>query len=93
MPILPPSTASVLDSVYSAIAAATVRLDGKLESLQAIGGQLLGNGTFYSQQVVNNSWRKMCEYLASIGFTVLTGDDLIAVARSGSDGPSDADVG
>ena len=38
------------DTVYEIISAANVRLNGKLETLQAIGGNVLGNtNAFYPQ--------------------------------------------
>jgi hypothetical protein len=71
MPIFPPLAASVLDTVYSVLAAAKVRLNDSLPTLQPVGGQILGNGSPFSQQITNNAWRKMLEYLASLGFTAL----------------------
>ncbi len=60
-----------LDSVIVAINAANTRLNGKVETLQAIGGQIVGNTNSFSQQVVNDAWRKMQARLADNRFSEL----------------------
>ena len=59
------------DNVIVAINAAQTRLNGKLETLQAIGGQLVGNTNSFSQQVVNDAWRKLMARLADLRFSEL----------------------
>ena len=58
-----------LDSVMTAINAANVRLNGKVETLQAVGGQIVGNTNSFSQQVVNSAWRKLMSRLADGRFS------------------------
>lgn len=60
-----------LDSVITAINAANVRLNGKVETLQPTGGQLVGNTNSFSQQTVNSAWRKMQAVLADMRYTAL----------------------
>ncbi len=60
-----------LDSVIVAINAANTRLNGKVETLQAIGGQIVGNTQSFSQQVVNDAWRKLMARLADGRFSEL----------------------
>ena len=60
-----------LDSVIVAINAANVRLNGNVETLQAIGGQIVGNTQAFSQQAVNSAWRKFQARLADLRFSGL----------------------
>ena len=76
MPILPPSGGS-LDTVNSVLTAAAARLNDKVETLLPVSGSLLGSGIYFTQQTVNTSWRKMCEFLANIGFTPLKDEAII----------------
>lgn len=59
------------DSLILAINAANTRLNGKVETLQAIGGQLIGNTQAFSQQVVNDAWRKLQNKLADLRYSAL----------------------
>jgi len=61
--------AAPFDTVITAVNAANVRLNGKVETLQAIGGQLVGNTNSFSQQVVNNAWRKLQAKLADLRYS------------------------
>ena len=63
--------AAPFDTVITAVNAANVRLNGKVETLQAVGGQLVGNTNSFSQQVVNNAWRKMQAKLADLRYSDL----------------------
>ncbi len=59
------------DSVIVAINAANTRLNGRVETLQPIGGQVVGNTQAFSQQVVNDAWRKMQGRLADLRYSGL----------------------
>ena len=61
--------AAPFDVLITAINAANVRLSGKVETLQAIGGQLVGNTNSFSQQAVNNAWRKLQAKLADLRYS------------------------
>lgn len=65
-----PATAPY-DSVIVAINAANTRLNGRVETLQPIGGQIVGNTNAFSQQVVNDAWRKMQSRLADLRYSGL----------------------
>lgn len=60
-----------LDPVITAVNAANTRLNGKVETLQAIGGQVIGNTQAFSQQVVNDAWRKLQNRLADMRYSGL----------------------
>jgi hypothetical protein len=60
-----------LDLVFSAITIANTRLNGKVETLQPIGGQVIGNTNAFSQQVVNSAWRKLQNKLADMRYAPL----------------------
>ena len=76
MPILPPGTGS-LDTVNSVLTATAARLNDKVETLLPVSGSLLGSGIYFTQQSVNTAWRKMCEFLANVGFTALKQEAII----------------
>ena len=76
MPILPPGTGS-LDTVNSVLTATAARLNDKVETLLPVSGSLLGSGIYFTQQSVNTAWRKMCEFLATVGFTALKQEAII----------------
>lgn len=59
------------DQLIEAINAANTRLNGKVETLQAIGGQIVGNTDSFSQQTVNDAWRKLQKKLANMRFSEL----------------------
>lgn len=76
MPILPPIIGA-LDSVNSVLTAAMTRLGDDVDTLEPTSGSVLGSGIYFTQQVVNTSWRKMCEFLANIGFTALKQEQVV----------------
>ncbi len=78
MPVLPPITGSVLDTVNSVLTAAATRLGDDVQTLQAVSGSLLDKGIYFTQQTVNSSWREMCEFLANIGFTALKQEAIVS---------------
>ena len=59
------------DTVITAINAANTRLNGRVETLQPIGGQIVGNTQAFSQQVCNDAWRKMQNKLADLRYSGL----------------------
>src|SRR5215831_15943213 len=63
--------AAPYDIVNDVINEAKVRLGDKIDTLVAIGGQMLGNTQPFTQQLINNAWRKMQEYLADLGYSGL----------------------
>ena len=76
------------DSVIVAINAANTRLNGKVETLQAIGGQIVGNTNSFSQQVVNDAWRKMQNKLSDLRYSGLQQETVFtAVGATGSTDP------
>lgn len=77
MPILPPITAQPQDSVTSVLNAARVRVNDELKTLHAVSGKLLKNNAPFTQQVVNNAWRKTQECLANHGYTDLKQEQVI----------------
>ena len=78
-----------LDPVYSILNAAKVRLNDAIPSLQAISGRLLSNNSEFSQQVVNNAWRRLQEFCANRGLTLLKQEAIISqFPVAGSTDPS-----
>lgn len=73
-----------LDPVIVAINAANTRLNGKVETLSAIGGQIVGNTNSFSQQVVNSAWRKLMAQLAEHRFSELQAETVFVNVPSAS---------
>ena len=76
MPFVP-TTVAPFDSAYAILAAAKVRLNDTLPTLFPVGGKLLENSQVQTQQIFNTSLRKMQEYLANMGYTKLTDEQVI----------------
>jgi hypothetical protein len=77
-----------LDNLIVAINAANVRLSGKVETLYPVGGQLVGNSNAFSQQAVNNAYRKMQNRMADMRFSGLQTDTVFSnVPVTGSSDP------
>ena len=77
------------DTVIVAVNAANTRLNGRVDTLQPIGGQLVGNTNSFSQQVVNDAWRKMQNKLADWRYSGLQTEVLFtAVGATGSTDPA-----
>lgn len=66
--------AAPLDNLIVAINSANTRLNGVVETLVATGGQLSGNTNSFSQQIVNNGWRKLMNRLADLRYSGLQND-------------------
>lgn len=77
MPILPPQSASVFDTVNDILNVAKVRLNDELPALVAISGQLLDSGIYTTQQRFNNAWRNMLEFCGNRGLNVLKQEAVI----------------
>lgn len=77
-----------LDTVIVAVNAANTRLNGRVETLQAVGGQLVGNYQAFSQQVVNDAWRKLQQRLGDLRYSELQAETVfVAVPASASNDP------
>jgi len=57
------------DIVNTIRLAAEARLNGIITTLQPVSGQLLKNSQPFSQQITNNSWRKLQEFLAELKYS------------------------
>ena len=77
------------DTVMSVINAANVRLNGRVETLQAIGGQILGNTDAYSNRAVNDAWRKLQNGLADKRYAGLQDEIVLSnVPAAGAPDPT-----
>ena len=65
------------DTLFEIITAANTRLNGAVETLAPIGGQIVGNSNSFSQQVVNDAFRKMQNKLADLRYSGLQSDALL----------------
>lgn len=61
--------AAPYDIVNTAINAAKIRLSDSVDTLSPVGGKLLDNTNAFTQQTVNNAWRKMQQYLMELGYS------------------------
>ena len=59
------------DTVITVINAVNARLNGEVDSLLPLGGQILDNTQAFSQQLVNSAWRRLQEKLVTLGFALL----------------------
>lgn len=57
--------AAPYDSVNAVLYAIRARIGDEINTLLPLGGQLASNGQYYSQQLVNNAWRKLQQFLVS----------------------------
>jgi len=62
------------DTVMTAINAAKVRLNDDITTLAPISGKLLDNTQPFTQQTVNQAWRKLQEFLRDLGYSGLRGE-------------------
>jgi len=78
------------DNLTTILNAARAYASDKLSSLYPTGGKILDNTDAFSQQIVNNGWRKMQEQLADWGNTafkqevIFTGFPIITSANPGA---------
>lgn len=66
------------DTVTTVINAARTRLNDVINTLAPVGGKILDNTQPFSQQVVNDAWRKLQEFLADIGYSGLDQETVLA---------------
>ena len=59
------------DILIDVINAARTRLNDEVTTLAPIGGKILKNTQPFTQQAVNDAWRKIQEFLADLGYTGL----------------------
>lgn len=59
------------DTVITVVNAANTRLNGEVDSLLPLGGQILDNTQAFSQQLVNSAYRKLQEKLVTLGLVLL----------------------
>lgn len=64
-------TLSQYDIVMTVLNAVKVRLNDEIVSLAPIGGKILKNTQYFSQQTVNDAWRLLQECLSDLGYTGL----------------------
>lgn len=77
------------DTVQSAINAARAHLNDKLDTLAGVSGKLLGTPTNFSQQITNNAWRRMQNYLGNKGYSRFTNEVICtALPLAGSQDPA-----
>ena len=77
MPVLPPTAASPVDIVNVFLNAARTRLNDRLDTLVAVGGKVLQNNQAFSQQCVNDAWRKFQEKATDLGSTIFTDEKIL----------------
>ena len=65
------------DTLYEIITAANTRLNGAVETLAAIGGQIVGNTNAFSQQVCNDAYRKLQNKLADLRYSGLQAETVL----------------
>jgi hypothetical protein len=78
MPIIPPPTATPYDTVSFVLDAARVRMNDEITTLQPTRGQILKSTNEFTQQVCNNGWRKMQDFLGSLGMARFRGEAIIS---------------
>lgn len=62
------------DTVYQVMYSAMMRLNDTIDTLQAVTGKVLENPQAFSQQSVNNAWRRSQDYLRNLGYASLTNE-------------------
>lgn len=77
MPVLPPSTAQVYDSLNTVLIATRARLNDEIPTLAPVSGKILQNTQNFSLVTVNNAWRNMQDCLANRGFARLINEVVI----------------
>lgn len=56
------------DTVTTILNTARTRLNDDVDTLVPLGGQLLNNTDAFTQQMVNSAWRKLQQFLVSLGY-------------------------
>lgn len=73
MPIPPVQTAP-FDTLETVLNTARVRMN---DAIQSLGGDVLRDDQPFTQQMANTAWRRLQEYIANLGYTVLTDEIII----------------
>lgn len=76
--IIPPPTATPYDTVSFILDAARVRMNDEIKTLQPVSGQILKNNNEFTQQVCNNGWRKLQDFLGSLGMARFRGQAIVS---------------
>ena len=77
MPIVPPVVSSPYDNSNTILNAAKARLNEQLPTLQSVSGKLLDNTQAFSQQIFNNAWRQLQNFLANLGWSRVTREVIV----------------
>jgi hypothetical protein len=78
MPILSPQPGLQYDSVFVALHSAATRLGDTVPTLDPISGRVLGRSDAFMQQVTNDAWRGLCDWLGDKGYEGVTGDVVVS---------------
>lgn len=77
------------DIVNTALNSARVRINDVVNTLTPTGGTILQNTAAFTQQVANNAYRRLQEFLANQGYSKVTSEVvLLAVAAAGNVDPA-----
>jgi hypothetical protein len=77
MPVVTLSPSAVYDPLIVTLNTARTRLNDEFSTLLPVSGKLLGNNQVFSQQMANNAWRKVQEYLGDRGCARLINETII----------------
>lgn len=77
MPAIPPLVTSPYQTANTVLNAAAARLNSQLPTLAAVSGKLLDNTQAYTQQIFNNAWRALQNFLANLGYSRVTREVII----------------
>lgn len=77
MPVLPPVGAPPYALVSDVLNMVKARMNDRLDTLQPVGGKILGNTQPFIQQTVNTAWRKVQQILAERGYATVTEEILV----------------
>jgi hypothetical protein len=78
VPIVPPGNPNgPYQSANAILLAAKARLNEQLPTLAAVSGKLVDNTQAFSQQIFNNAWRQLQNFLANLGYSRLTREVIV----------------
>ena len=60
------------DNLTVALNMARTRLNEQLATIQSVGGKILGTQEAFSQQISNNGWRNLMDFLGNLGYQLFT---------------------
>lgn len=70
---------SPYDNLTTILNSCRTRLNDDVDTLVALGGQLIGNTQAFTQQMVNSAWRKLQQRLASMGYVRLQKETILGL--------------